>query len=152
MKALAPENTHLFDGCHPVCRLQGAAVAGLEPVELRCEDEIAFSEAVDLVRPGGDLRLAPAQQNIWVMALRFRYLAYFIHESERAFEIGKRKHLRNVVFVDDLPSGHLLRQILQFLTFQRRSAAAARDTGLSCKVGHIIIPSRAKDFALGLTL
>jgi len=96
-------------------------VAGLELVELRCEDEIAFSEAVDLVRPGGDLRLAPAQQNIRVMALRFRYLAYFIHESERGLEIGKRKRLRNVVFVDDLPSGHLLRQVLQFFTFQRRT-------------------------------
>jgi hypothetical protein len=80
-------------------------MAGLELVELRCEDEIAFSEAVDLVRPGGDLRLAPAQQNIRVMALRFRYFAYFIHESERGLEIGKRKRLRNVVFVDDLPSG-----------------------------------------------
>jgi hypothetical protein len=115
--------------------LSRVAVAGLKLVELRCEDEIAFGEAVDLVRPGGDLRLAPAQQNIWVMALRFRYLAYFIHESERTFEIGKRKHLRNVVFVDDLPSGHLLRQVLQFFTFQRRNAAAARDTGLSGKVG-----------------
>jgi len=127
-------------------------VAGLKLVELRCKDEIAFSEAVDLVRPGGDLRLAPAQQNIRVMALRFRYLANFIYESERGLEIGKRKRLRNVVFVDDLPSGHLLRQVLQFLTFQRRNAAAARDTGLSGKVGHIIIPSRANDFALRLTL
>src|SRR6202023_2542551 len=116
------------------CRLRWAAVAGLELVELRCEDEIAFSEAVDLVRPGGDHRLAPAQQNIRVMALRFRYLAYFIHESERSFEIGKRKRLRNVVFLDDLPSGHLLRQVSQFFTFQRRNAAAARDTGLSGKV------------------
>jgi hypothetical protein len=110
-------------------------VAGLKPVELRCEHEIAFGEVVDFVRPDGDLRLAPDQQNIWVMALRFRYLAYFIYESERAFEIGKRKHLRNVVFVDDLPSGHLLRQVLQFLTFQRRNAAAARDAGLSGEVG-----------------
>src|SRR3981189_615835 len=74
-----------------------AAMVGLELVELRCEDEIAFSEAVDLVRPGGGLRLAPAQQNIRVMALRFRYLAYYIYESERSFEIGKRKRLRNVV-------------------------------------------------------
>ena len=127
-------------------------MAGLKLVELRCEDEIAFSETVDLVRPGGDLRLAPAQQNIRVMALRFRYLAHFIYESERGLEIGKRKRLRNVVFVDDLPSGHLLRQVLQFFTFQRRNAAAARDTGLSGQVGHIIIPSRANDFALRLTL
>jgi hypothetical protein len=67
---------------------QVSSHGGLKLVELRCEDEIAFSEAVDLVRPGGDLRLAPAQQNIRVMALRFRYLAYFIHESERSFEIG----------------------------------------------------------------
>ena len=132
--------------------MQWAAVTGLKLVELRCEDEIAFSEAVDLVRPGGDLRLAPAQQNIRVMALRFRYVAYFIHESERGLEIGKRKRLRNVVFVDDLPSRHLLRQVLQFFTFQRRDAATARDTGLSGKVGHIIIPSRANDFALRLTL
>ena len=127
-------------------------MAGLKLIELRCENEIAFSEAVDLVRPGGDLRLAPAQQNIRVMALRFRYLGYFIYENERGLEIGKRKRLRNVVFVDDLPSGHLLRQVLQFLTFQRRNAAAARDTGLSGKVGHIIIPSRANDFALKPTL
>jgi hypothetical protein len=32
---------------------------------------------------------------------------------------------------------------LQFFTFQRRNAAATRDTGLSGKVGHII-PSLAK--------
>ena len=127
-------------------------MAELKLIELRCEDEIAFSETVDLVRPGGDLRLTPAQLNIRVMALRFRYLAYFIHESERSFEIGKRKRLRNVVFVDDLPSGHLLRQVLQFFTFQRRNAAAARDTGLSGQVGHIINPSLANDFALRLTL
>src|ERR1700724_4326030 len=119
------------------CRLRWAVVAGLKLVELRCKDEIAFSEAVDLVRPGGDLRLAPAQQNIRVMALRLRYLAHFIYESERGLEIGKRKRLRNVVFVDNLPSGHVLRQVLQFFTFQRRNAAAARDTGLSGQAGHI---------------
>jgi hypothetical protein len=99
-------------------------VAGLKLVELRCKDEIAFSEAVDLVRPGGDLRLAPAQQNIRVMALRFRYLAYFIHESERSFEIGKRKRLRNVVFVDNLPSGHLV--VRQNLSRDQRRAVFGR--------------------------
>ncbi len=46
-------------------------MGGLKLVELRCEDEIAFSEAVDLVRPGGDLRLAPDLQFFRVLALRF---------------------------------------------------------------------------------
>src|ERR1700730_15471353 len=103
------------------CRLRWAAVAGLKLVELRCKDEIAFSEAVDLVRPGGDLRLTPAQQNIRGMALRFRSLAYFIDEIELGLDISNRLGLCMVVFADDLPSGHLLRQVLQFLTFQRRN-------------------------------
>src|SRR5215471_10997437 len=49
--------------------LVGRTVVRLELVDLRREDEIAFSETVDLVGPGGDFRLAPAQQNIRVMAL-----------------------------------------------------------------------------------
>ena len=100
-------------------------MAGLKLVELRCKDEIAFSEAVDLVRPGGDLRLAPAQQNIRVMALRFRYLAHFIHESERGLEIGKRKRLRNVVFVQP-PPPHLLVETCFFLAETKDGAVFGR--------------------------
>jgi hypothetical protein len=37
---------------------------------------------------------------------------------------------------------------LQFFTFQRRNAAAARDTGLPGKVGHIIIPFAGKMISL----
>jgi hypothetical protein len=101
----------------------------LQSVYFRGEDEIAFGEPVNFVRPRFHFRFSPGQKYIRVMPLLLRNLAYFIHESEGLAKVRKLKLAHDVMPFDNLPLRRLFRQILQFLSAQRRNSAAARYAG-----------------------
>ena len=42
-------------------------------IELRCQDEIAFGESIDLVCPDSYGDHAPTQQDVWMVSLLFGY-------------------------------------------------------------------------------
>ena len=54
----------------------------LKFVDLCREDEIALGQSVDLVRPDLDLRDAPAETDVRMMALLFREITDAIHKVE----------------------------------------------------------------------
>ena len=82
----------------------------LQPVDLRCHDEIALGEAVDLVRPQRYLRFSPRQQDVRVMPLLFRQRANTIDELECLGEVGELVLASEMVFLDDVPLGNDLVQ------------------------------------------
>ena len=45
-------------------------------VDLRCQDEIAFCQTVDIVRPNPDLDFTPGKKDVWVVLLLLRKLTY----------------------------------------------------------------------------
>jgi hypothetical protein len=59
----------------------------LQLVYLRGQDEIAFGEAVDLVRPDLGPHVAPAQVDVRVVPLLFGQLADTVREVERRSEV-----------------------------------------------------------------
>src|SRR5580704_18507047 len=75
----------------------------LQSIDLRCHDEVALGQPVDLVGPQGDFRFAPGQQNIRMMSLRLGQCAYSIHKIQGLFEIGESESACNLALVDYLP-------------------------------------------------
>ena len=59
----------------------------LELVYFGGEDEVALGQAVDLVRPEGELDLAPGQVNIGMMVLLPGQFAHLVCEIKRLAEI-----------------------------------------------------------------
>jgi hypothetical protein len=51
---------------------------GCELVDFGGQDEIAFCQAVDLVGPGRDLDFSPGKEDVRVVSLLFRELAYLV--------------------------------------------------------------------------
>ena len=113
-----------------------AQLAAEQFVNFGGHDEITFGQAVDLMCPQGDFRLAPGQENVGMMSLFFRHGAHAIHEVKRLFEVRKGETASDVMFVDDVPLRHLLMKRVQFFFFERRHSAAAGNTGLAGKRGH----------------
>jgi hypothetical protein len=85
-------------------------------VDLCGENEIAFCEAVDLVRPDRHCNLAPAQENVGMMALLFGDGADGLHEFQSADEIGKVKAFLDVMLFNHFPARQLPRQLLKLLS------------------------------------
>jgi len=79
----------------------------LQPVDFCGEHEIAFGEAIDLVRENRDLYPAPGEKQIRMMPLLFRDGSGPIHEIESGTEIRKSKDPMQVVFIHYLPFGEL---------------------------------------------
>ena len=77
-------------------------------IDLGGQDEIAFRQTVDLVRPGRDFDLSPGERDIWVMPLLLSKLTYSIYKPEGSAKIGKLEGLRDVMFFDDVPPIDLL--------------------------------------------
>src|SRR5438034_1100597 len=50
-------------------------------IDLRSQDEIAFAQAVDFVRPDRDLHSAPGKTDVRMMTLLFRQLADSVGEG-----------------------------------------------------------------------
>lgn len=91
------------------------------------QDEIAFRQSVDFVRPGRDPDFSPGEEDVRVVPLFLCKLAYAVHKLERPAEIGELEGLRDVVFFDDVPAVHLRFEGGEFLALEGRDAASARD-------------------------
>ena len=96
-------------------------------VDFGGEDEIALRQTVNFVRPGGDLDFSPGKEDVWVVPLLLRELAYAVYEREGSAKIGKLEAPRDVVFRNDIPSVHLLLKIGKFLTCEWRHSSSAGD-------------------------
>jgi hypothetical protein len=97
-------------------------------VDLRCQNEVRLSQPVNGMRPGRDLDLAPAQQNVGMMALLFGDLADATHESQGRLEIRKLEAADDVMLVDNLPQrrfGQLTMELCELGRLEGRHAAAA---------------------------
>ena len=66
----------------------------VELVDLCGQDEIALRQAIDFVRPGGDLDFSPGKEDVWVVPLLLRELVYAVYEREGSAKIGKLEGLR----------------------------------------------------------
>ncbi len=53
----------------------------LDSVDLRSQNEVRLRQPIHRVRPGGDLDLAPSEQDVGMMALLLGQFAHSIHES-----------------------------------------------------------------------
>src|SRR5437867_362439 len=97
-------------------------------IDLRSQDEIAFAQAVDFVRPDRDLHSAPGKTDVRMMTLLFRQLADSVGEGECVAKIFERKVFFQMMLVDDLPAiSEFPSQVVQRLSLQWRHAAFARD-------------------------
>ena len=106
----------------------------MDPVNLRCHDEIAESQAVDLVRPKGNLRLTPSKENVRMVSLLLRNRSDAIHEIQRLFEVWEAVLAVDVVFLGDSPFGNEPAEFGQFLALKRWNAALARNAFLVGKI------------------
>jgi hypothetical protein len=107
--------------------------AGIQLINFRCHDEIAFRQAIDLVRPESNFDFTPGEQNVGMVPLLFGDLAHFVNEGERLLEVWKRERTGDVVLVDYLPVSplrHLLMDLFKFFSLERRHAPTAGNTGL----------------------
>src|SRR6266849_10704807 len=111
-------------------------------VDLRCQDEVALRQTIDLVRPGRDLDFSPGKEDVWVMPLLLSKLTYAIHKLEGSAKVGKLEGLRDVMFFDAVPPIDLLLKYGEVLTLERGYPATARNARLGRKVGHrkVILP------------
>ncbi len=97
----------------------------MQAINLGRHNEIALGQAIDLVRPQRDLRLAPRQQNIRMMTLFLGQIPYSVHKLQSLFEIRKTKLAMNVMFLFNRPLGSLAMQLFQFFSRQWRNPAPA---------------------------
>src|SRR5262249_232709 len=102
--------------------------SALQLIDLRGQNKVALREPVDLVRPNGDFRAPPGEQNVGMMSLLLGDGAQRVDEIEGLPKIGKCETSRQVVFVDYLPMRNLFGKIGQRSTLKWRHTAAARNT------------------------
>src|SRR5712692_5343958 len=100
-------------------RQMARSLGFVELVDLGGQDEIALRQTVDFVRPGRDLDFSPGKEDVWVVPLLLRELAYAVHELESLAKVGKREGLRDVVLLNHIPSIHLLFDGGKLLTLER---------------------------------
>ena len=84
-------------------------------VDLCSQDEIAFCQTIDFVRPDGDLDSSPSQKDIGMVTLLFREIPNLADKFESPAKIGKLQSFCNVVLLDHIPSVNLLLQRGEFL-------------------------------------
>jgi hypothetical protein len=68
-------------------------------VDLGGQDEIAFRETVDLVRPHRNFDFSPGEEDVWMVALLLRKFTHAVYELEGFAKVGKLKGLRDVVLL-----------------------------------------------------
>ena len=108
----------------------------LRSIDLRCENEIAFRQPIDLVRPDFYLNLSPTEEDIGMVSLLFGDVSDFVDEIEGSPEVGEFEVSLNMVIVNDGPIFQLRLQRLDLICSQRRYTATTRDTGFLCETGH----------------
>ncbi len=101
----------------------------LQRIDFCCQNEVALGKADELVRPDRDFRTSPRKQNVGMMPLFFGESSNSVHEVKRLAKVGKREVPREMVYIDHLPLGHLLRERGQLLALARRYSAAAGNAG-----------------------
>src|SRR6266849_11221580 len=109
-----------------------------EPVDFRGQNEIRLGQPIRRVRPGGDLDLAPSQQDVGMVPLLLGQFTHSIHESQGGLKVGKLVGAHEVMFIDDIPLRgfrQLTMNFGEFVTLQRRYAAAAGNAISVCKHG-----------------
>ena len=101
-----------------MCGLGGAEgrLGFVELVDLCGQDEIALRQTVNFVCPGRDLDFSPAKEDVRMVPLLLRKLAYAVYEREGSAKVGKREGLRDVVPLNHIPSVDLPLQRGEFLT------------------------------------
>jgi hypothetical protein len=57
------------------------------------QDEIAFSQTVDLVRSGCNFDFSPSERDIWVVSLLLRKLTNATYKPEGSAKVGKLEGL-----------------------------------------------------------
>ena len=76
-------------------------------VDLRCQDEVTFGQAVDFVRPNRYRDLSPTQKNVGMMSLFFGHRRDRLHEFQCGDEIREVVAFLEVVLLNHLPAAHL---------------------------------------------
>jgi hypothetical protein len=128
-------------------RSGSVARLGIELINLCGHDEVAFRQAVDLVRPECDFGLAPGEKDVRMMTLIFGHFADAVHEIQRLLEIGKLEGSCEVMFVDDFPVRQLMAQVMQSRAFESGNIAAAWNAGPFGKSGHGRTPPLNRSYA-----
>ena len=98
-------------------------------IDLGRKNKIALGQSIDFVGPERNFSFAPSQQNIRMMPLLFGNRTYAIDEVQCFLEVRKSISARDVMFVDGFPLRHMLQQLAQFLTFDRRNTGQKGDSG-----------------------
>ena len=109
------------------------------PVNLSCQNEIALSKPIHLMRVNRYFGFTPAKQNVRMMGLLLGNRPGAIHEIKSLLKVRKLECLVQMMFVNDLPSGDLARKFSQSLSFESGYAALARNANLVGKLHTIII-------------
>src|SRR5579872_3402662 len=122
---------------------------GLEAIEFRCQDKIAFRQSIDLVGPDLDVDLAPREQQIGMMPLLLRHRAGAVDEIEGGLEVGKGEAAGDMVAVDHLPIGHLGLHGFQRFAGERRDPSAAGNAVFFGKT-HMGAPIRTSKVPFGV--
>jgi len=81
---------------------------GVQFVDFRPENKIAFGQAADLVRVDLDIDFSPREAEIGVMPLLLGHFPDAIDKIQSLLEIRKSEALGKVMFFDDVPAGQLL--------------------------------------------
>src|SRR6266849_1868206 len=113
-----------------------------QSIDFRCQDEVRLGQPIHRVCPGGDLDLAPSQQDVGMVPLLLGQFAHSIHESQGGPEIGKLVGAHEVMFIDDIPLRRFRQLTMnfgEFVTLQRRNTAAAGDAISVCKHGLLVL-------------
>jgi hypothetical protein len=103
--------------------------SSLQLINLCRQNEIAFGQPVNLMRPDFDADFAPGQVNVRMMILRFGQFTDAPGEIERLTEIRKGVILFEMVFVNHSPAFKLCVQPGNLFALQRRHSATTRHAG-----------------------
>src|SRR5947209_14033590 len=106
-------------------------------INLRGEDEVALAQAPDGVRVDFDVRVAPAETDVGVVAFPFGDPAHAVDEGERVGEVLKLVPLREVLLFDRFPAAELPQKRLDLLAPQSRHAAVAGHAVAARKTLHL---------------
>src|SRR5262245_57332858 len=102
------------------------SVLGADAIDLRGENEVAFGEAVDLLRPDGHAGFAPAEKDLRMVALLLGNRADGVDETQRTGEIGELERFLDVMILDDRPAVDARGERTRLVGAERRHATAAR--------------------------
>src|SRR6476659_6533612 len=97
---------------------------GLELIDLRGQDEVAFGKTVHLVSPDGDFGFAPRQQNVGMVSLFLSNRSYAIHEVEGLLTILEFETARQVVIVDHVPVRQLVAEVVELVALESGNIAS----------------------------